>query len=55
MPVTLADAVVRALNIATHLILSIALGSRYHCTHFMGRESESKKSEVVGQDHVARG
>ena len=49
VPVTL------VLNIATHFILSTALGGRCHYTHFTGRESEAKRSEVFRQDRAARG
>lgn len=53
MPVALANDV-RTLNVATHLILSTVLGGRYCYAHFIGRESEAKRNEVVCQDQAGR-
>lgn len=52
MSVTLADGVLRALNISTHLILSTALGG-WDCTNFIDEISEAKRNAVTSQDHTA--
>lgn len=50
--VTLADGILRALNISTHVTLSTALGG-WDCTNFIDEISEAKRNEVISQDHAA--